>query len=123
MHPHHACSEWCVRACVEGLLLNLKFHNICSIGSAIHTSEKDGAFMGRRCNWGGGGEVGGRRVCVCGVIRGGLVCAFYVHVSEHVCRLCMHWWCGRQDKIGMVTRTRIKTRNQFFIVPVPETVH
>lgn len=33
------------------MLLHLKFHNICSIGSTIYTTEA-GVFTGSHCNWG-----------------------------------------------------------------------
>lgn len=52
---------------------------------------------------GGGGGAGG---C------GGLVCAFYVHVSEHVCRLCMHWWRVRQGRDRDGDRDRDRDRDQ-----------
>lgn len=51
VHPH---ARMCVLDGVcGGVLLHLKFHNICSIGSAIYTAEA-GAFMGSRRNWGVG---------------------------------------------------------------------
>lgn len=34
-----------------GVLLHLKFHNICSIGSTIYTTDA-GVFTGSHCNWG-----------------------------------------------------------------------
>lgn len=60
-----------------GVILHLKFHNICSIGSTIYTTEA-GVFIGSHCNW-------------------GLVRAFYVHVSEHVCRLHMHRCFSKEE--------------------------
>lgn len=33
------------------MILHLKFHNICSIGSIIYTAEA-GVFTGSQCNWG-----------------------------------------------------------------------
>lgn len=36
-----------------GVVLHLKFHNICSIGRAIYTTEA-GVLTGNHCNWGVG---------------------------------------------------------------------
>lgn len=36
-----------------GVLMHLKFHNICSMGSTIYAAEA-GVFIGSHCNGGGG---------------------------------------------------------------------